>query len=125
MTASTTPPNPPISWQHTEMEPVAIQPNDEPDSSIESEYDYERQSSNPNKKYTSPEISCALENGEATPTDNQGEPVLVFETKEAPLDKIMTGWDPLPPVAGQKRPHLPVSGRTRSKRGREVKQFHG
>ena len=35
-------------------------------------------------------------------------------------DRIMTGWDPVPPIAGQKRPHSPEMQLIRTKRGREV-----
>ncbi|KAI1006561.1 hypothetical protein K3495_g1663 [Podosphaera aphanis] len=34
----------------------------------------------------------------------------------------MTGWDPVQPVAGVKRPHSPKDGTTRSQRGRPIKR---
>ncbi|KAI0992294.1 hypothetical protein K3495_g15892 [Podosphaera aphanis] len=38
------------------------------------------------------------------------------------LDHVMTGWDPVQPVAGTKRPHSPEDGITRSQRSRAVKR---
>ncbi|KAI0998773.1 hypothetical protein K3495_g9424 [Podosphaera aphanis] len=38
------------------------------------------------------------------------------------LDHVMTGWDPIQPVADTKRPHSPEDGITRSQRGRAVKR---
>lgn len=36
-------------------------------------------------------------------------------------DQIMTGWDPVPPIAGCKRPHFPDPPISYGKRGRPVK----
>lgn len=43
--------------------------------------------------------------------------------EETPYDYIMTGWNPLQPVAGQKRPHSPEPETIQTKRGREVKKI--
>ncbi|KAI1000751.1 hypothetical protein K3495_g7446 [Podosphaera aphanis] len=43
-------------------------------------------------------------------------------TEDDHYDQVMTGWDPIQPVAGVKRPHLPENGMNRSQRGRAVKR---
>lgn len=43
-------------------------------------------------------------------------------TEDDHYDQVMTGWDPIQPVAGVKRPHSPENGMTRSQRGRAVKR---
>ncbi|KAI0993176.1 hypothetical protein K3495_g15008 [Podosphaera aphanis] len=42
--------------------------------------------------------------------------------EETPYDYVMTGWDSVQPVAGQKRQHSPEPGMMRTKRGRNVKR---
>lgn len=37
-------------------------------------------------------------------------------------DRIVTGWDPIQPLAGHKRAHSPEGEIIRTKRGREVKR---
>ena len=51
--------------------------------------------------------------------DTQVEP----PSQDTPYDFIMTGWDPVQPVAGHKRSHSPEPEIIRTKRGREVKRI--
>ena len=47
-----------------------------------------------------------------------------FEVEEQQnYDQIMTGWDPIRPIAGQKRAHSPEFQTMQTKRGREVRKF--
>ncbi|KAI0994998.1 hypothetical protein K3495_g13184 [Podosphaera aphanis] len=42
--------------------------------------------------------------------------------QDEPYDQVMTGWDPVQPVAGVKRPHSPEGDITKSQRGRTIKR---
>ncbi|KAI0993386.1 hypothetical protein K3495_g14798, partial [Podosphaera aphanis] len=43
--------------------------------------------------------------------------------QDEPYDQVMTGWDPVQPVAGVKRPHSPEGDITKSQRGRTIKRI--
>ena len=67
------------------MEPVAIQPDNEPDSSKEPEYENERQSVNPVDQQTSPDLYLVPEKGEVTFAHKQGSQhkILISENHSA------------------------------------------
>lgn len=46
-----------------------------------------------------------------------------YTENEDAIDRIMTGWDPTPPLAGQKRDHSPESQTPYSKRGRPIRRI--
>ena len=56
----------------TGIEPVANQPNSEPDSSKEPHYKYERQSVNPIDQQTSPDLYLVPDKGEVTFAHKKG-----------------------------------------------------
>lgn len=45
--------------------------------------------------------------GNVMQPENQGESSTESDFEETPPDRIMTGWDPIRPIAGQKRAHSP------------------
>ncbi|KAI0991420.1 hypothetical protein K3495_g16767, partial [Podosphaera aphanis] len=51
-------------------------------------------------------------------SDNEAE----LTEQDEPYDQVMTGWDPVQPVAGVKRPHSPEGDITKSQRGRTIKR---
>lgn len=45
------------------------------------------------------------------------------DTNDEPLDFLMTGWEPPPSLAGQKRPHSPENEIVKTRSGRKVKKY--
>ncbi|KAI0992824.1 hypothetical protein K3495_g15360, partial [Podosphaera aphanis] len=59
---------------------------------------------------------------DTTELDNQ--PEELDDEGEKDIDRIMTGWDQIRQLAGQKRDHSPEPHTTRSKRGRPIKRVN-
>lgn len=55
--------------------------------------------------------------------DDWGQMIESVQPEQETYDRVMTGWDEVPPVAGQKRQHSPEPGIYRTKRGRPVKKI--
>ncbi|KAI1003691.1 hypothetical protein K3495_g4519 [Podosphaera aphanis] len=109
-----TPPVPASTWMESTPSPLSSELTDT-DSSEETEeissHDTYRSSENntPSNDSTCQHNVTSQDNNELT----------LASEPDTQYDNIMTGWDPIPPIAGHKRPHSPEVDAANRKRGKE------
>lgn len=91
----------------------------------------QQQISPPNTQQITQNLSDQEVHGPLTTYERPGSPVGLSDVMDyepddewTEYDKIMTGWDPVPPIAGQKRPHSPEAETTQTRSGRNVKKLN-
>lgn len=111
-----TPPIPLSTWLQTSPSPLASI-NTGPDSLEESDLDARLDTYHPDNQNLSDHES----ERQPSPAPPQKNEISQPDVPEAPqYDRIMTGWDPLPPLAGHKRAHSPESDMIQKVRGNDI-----
>ncbi|KAI0997883.1 hypothetical protein K3495_g10305, partial [Podosphaera aphanis] len=109
---SDTPPIPPSTWRDSSLNQLSSTLTN-PDPSEESDHDIQHGiqiSQNDNDSDNGAEDQTIPHEAQTNHSS------LPSESESPRLDHIMTGWDPIPPIAGQKRAHSPEPNVTNRKR---------
>ncbi|KAI0992780.1 hypothetical protein K3495_g15405, partial [Podosphaera aphanis] len=109
-----TPPIPALTWMETSPSPLSSELTDT-DTSEETDYIHSHDTYRSSENNT-PSNDSTSQQSLTSPTSNE---LTLASEPDNQYDNIMTGWDPIPPIVGHKRPRSPEADAANRKRGKE------